>query len=154
MEDLPRTEPKASGLYSGGWLQWRNMLSLAILFQTNALQLHFFPNMFSVFSSIPHALVSKCNFSNLCGFNWLFDALKMKRNIDINDSWGQHCGVVSTAAPQKKDPGFKSCGIYMFSLCPFGFFPGTLVSPHNPKTCILGWLGNLNCPEVWVVCVL
>lgn len=46
----------------------------------------------------------------------------------------------------------------MFSLCVYGFVPGTTVSSHRPKTRMLGYLGYLrilNCLQVWIwVCMI
>lgn len=54
---------------------------------------------------------------------------------------GRHSGVaVSIVAVQQEAVGFKSwfdaflCGICRFSLCLHGFFVGTPVSSHSPKT--------------------
>ena len=47
----------------------------------------------------------------------------------------------------------------MFSLCIWGFSPGTLASSHCPKACMLGWLMFLNwrqkraCMVIGLVCL-
>ena len=46
--------------------------------------------------------------------------------------------VVSTVASQQEGSRFKfKLGVCMFSPCVRGFSPGTLVSSHCPKTCML-----------------
>lgn len=55
---------------------------------------------------------------------------------------------------QQEDPGFNSWlhGVCMFSLCLCWFPLGTpqLASSQSPQTCMLGQLGTVNCPQVWM----